>query len=119
MQDSEQTGTFLFAEDRSVTWSLLVDNLQLLLVGGNGAATDLSVHLSESEKVLFVFLGLALLERVRSDGKCLAYKMLLGRLVNSGMSVRELERKFGHADLIECDKLNSRSRRRREEDAGQ
>jgi len=73
-----------------------VDNLQLLLVGGKGAATDLSIHLSESEGALFVFLGLSLLERVRSDSNCLAYKMLLGRLVNSGIPVRELERTFGH-----------------------
>lgn len=73
-----------------------MDNLQLVLAGGKGCGTDLSVHLSASEKALFVYLGLALLERVKAEPSCLAYKMLLGRLVNSGIPLRELERQFGH-----------------------
>jgi hypothetical protein len=73
-----------------------MDNLQLVLTGGKGTTTDLTVFLSDSERALFVYLGVALLERVDSDPNQIAYKILLGRLVNAGIRLSELQRKFKH-----------------------
>ena len=80
----------------SVTGGLLVANLQLVLTGGKGCATDISVHLSESGDWYLVFLGLALLERVPRDPRHFLYKLLVARLVNCGIGMRRLERVFGH-----------------------
>ncbi|MDP6477411.1 MAG: hypothetical protein QF502_05835 [Nitrospinaceae bacterium] len=71
-------------------------NLQLILAGVKGTTTDLTVFLSDSERALFVYLGLALLERVESDPNTFAYKMLVGRLVNAKISLEELKRQFKH-----------------------
>jgi len=73
-----------------------VENLQLVLTGGKGCATDISVHLSESGGSYLVFLGLALLERVPRDPRHFLYKLLVARLVNCGLGMRKLERVFGH-----------------------
>ncbi len=73
-----------------------MDNLQLVLTGGKGMTTDLTVFLSDSEQALFVYLGVALLERVDNDPQQIAYKILLGRLVNAGMVLAEMQRKFAH-----------------------
>jgi len=73
-----------------------MEKLQLLLAGGKGTTTDLSVYTSESNDGLFVYLGVARLERVRADPRALSRKMLVGRLVNGGFGLRELERTFGH-----------------------
>lgn len=70
--------------------------VQPVLTGGNGTTTDLSVFLSEDEGSLLLFLGLALLERIPNCSEHLMYKMLLGRLVNNGVALRQLERTFGH-----------------------
>jgi len=73
-----------------------MEKLQLLLAGDKGTTTDLSVYTSESNDGLFVYLGLARLERVHADPRALNRKMLVGRLVNGGFGLRELERTFGH-----------------------
>ena len=73
-----------------------MENLQLVLTGGKGTTTDLTVFLSNCEGALFVYLGLGLLERVKSNPNEIAYKMLVGRLVNSGLALDELKRKFKH-----------------------
>lgn len=73
-----------------------MENLQLRLTGGQSVATDLTVFISESSGDLFVYLGTALLERVSNDPDSLAYRMLVGRLANAGMSVTQLSRTFGH-----------------------
>ena len=43
-----------------------------------------------------VYLGVALLERVGAEPKAVARKMLVGRLRNAGVSLRELGETFGH-----------------------
>ena len=73
-----------------------MENLQLVLAGDKGVTTDLTVFLSESERALFVYLGLALLERVEYSANQFAYKMLIGRLVNAGVKLINLKRQFKH-----------------------
>ena len=73
-----------------------MENLQLVLSGDKGVATDLTIFLSDSEQNLFVYLGVALLERVENNRTAFAYKMLLGRLVNAGVRVSKLARQFKH-----------------------
>ncbi|MBT7165238.1 MAG: hypothetical protein HN904_20835, partial [Victivallales bacterium] len=71
-------------------------NVQPVLCGGNGKATDLQLVLSESSGSVSVFLGTALLERLRCSPEALQYKMLVGRLVNAGWRLTELRAVFGH-----------------------
>ena len=73
-----------------------MENLQLVLAGGKGVSTDLTIFLSDSERDLFVYLGVALLERVDYNPKEFAYKVLIGRLVNAGFSLSKLKRQFKH-----------------------
>ena len=73
-----------------------MENLQLVLAGSKGTATDLTVFLSDKEHALFVYLGLALMERIDSDPNQFAYKMLVGRLVNADTPFEELKRHFKH-----------------------
>jgi hypothetical protein len=75
---------------------LLMENLQLVLTGDKGVTTDLTVFLSSSERELFVYLGVALLERVEYNRNQFAYKMLIGRLVNVGVALVKLKRQFNH-----------------------
>lgn len=71
-------------------------NVQPILSGGNGIATDLQIVLSESSDSILVFLGTAVLERIRCSREALQYKMLVGRLANAGSSLSALRRVFGH-----------------------
>ena len=71
-------------------------NVQPLLCPGNGVATDLQLVLSEDSDSILVFLGTAVLERIRCSREALQYKMLVGRLANAGWSLSELGRLFGH-----------------------
>ena len=73
-----------------------MENLQLVLTGDKGVATDLTIFLSASERELFVYLGVALLERVEYNRNQFAYKMLIGRLVNAGVALVKLKRQFHH-----------------------
>ncbi len=73
-----------------------MDNLRPVLINSNCFSTDLTVFLSESERQLFVYLGVALLERVGNDPNSFAYKMLVGRLLNAGTGVTQLACTFGH-----------------------
>jgi hypothetical protein len=73
-----------------------MNNLQLVLSGFKGA-TDISVHLGEDPDYLYVYLGLALLERVPNNPDELLYQLMLARLVNSGTSLRLLASQFNHA----------------------
>ncbi len=74
---------------------LTVANLQPLPVGGNGAVTDLQLVVSENSDSILVFLGTAVLERIRCSREALEYKMLVGRLVNAGWSLSRLQAAFG------------------------
>jgi hypothetical protein len=70
-------------------------NAHPALCGGNGKATDLDVVLSEGSGIVSVFLGTALLERLRCSPEALQYRMLVGRLVNAGWRPSELQGVFG------------------------
>lgn len=72
-----------------------MSNLQLLLTGDKGFS-DISIHGSSTDDSISFMLGLALVEKFRRDPKSLQYKMAIGRLVNLGYSLREIERSFGH-----------------------
>lgn len=71
-------------------------NVQPLLIGGKGIATDLHVVVSESSKDLLVFLDTALLECIGGSREALQYKMLAGRLANAGWPLIVLQRALGH-----------------------
>jgi hypothetical protein len=71
-----------------------MDNLQLVLVGGNGVATDLSFDLSA--EAVSAYFGTALIERVPRQPCLVWYKLFLGRMVKLGFSVRKLESLFKH-----------------------
>ena len=70
--------------------------IQPILCGGNGVASDLHLVVSEGSGCIDVFLGVALLERVRCSEDAPQYKMLVGRLVNAGWSLKTLRERFGH-----------------------
>jgi hypothetical protein len=71
-------------------------NVQPVLCGGNGKATDLQLVVSVSSGSVSVFLGTALLERLRCTPEALQYRMLVGRLANAGWRLSELQEVFGH-----------------------
>ncbi len=71
-------------------------NIQPVLTGGKGVATDLSVVASYSTNSLLVFMDTALLERVPASDESLQYKLLGGRLVNMGFRRRDLHAAFPH-----------------------
>lgn len=70
--------------------------LQPVLSCGQAVASDISVFLSQAGTTYDVYLGVALLERVGADPEAVARKMLVGRLRNAGVSLRELGQRFGH-----------------------
>ena len=65
-------------------------------MGDSNVATDLSLFLSEDGSDILAFLGVALLERIPCSPQQLQYKMLIGRMVNAGHRLAELQRRFGH-----------------------
>jgi len=73
-----------------------MSKIQPALCGGNGVASDLHLVVSEGSGCIDVFLGAALLERVRCSEEALQYKMLVGRLVNAGWGLGTLRERFGH-----------------------
>ena len=73
-----------------------MENLQSLLVCCKGVASDLSLMISEDQHDIFAFLGTALLERIPCNRNLLQYKILVGRMVNAGHSMHELQRVFKH-----------------------
>ena len=58
--------------------------------------TDLSVFLDEEESEFYVYLGVALLERVSISPEKIDHKMLMGRLYNGGAKLSLLRERFGH-----------------------
>jgi hypothetical protein len=58
--------------------------------------TDLSVFLDEEESEFYVYLGVALLERVSASPETIDHKMLIGRLYNGGAKLSLLRERFGH-----------------------
>jgi len=70
--------------------------IQPVLAGGKGAASDITIFLSQSGMTYEVYIGLGLLERVGVSREDVSRKMLAGRLCNAKFSLRELSSAFGH-----------------------
>ena len=70
--------------------------IQPILTGCESVKTDLSVFLNSEESTHDVYLGLALLERVKIDPSDLQHKMLVGRLRNADVKFCVLHEIFGH-----------------------
>ncbi|RLG31847.1 hypothetical protein DRN98_06150 [Methanosarcinales archaeon] len=58
--------------------------------------SDISVFLDKEERSYYVYLGIALLERVSINEEELGYKIFIGRLYNSGVSLKKLKERFRH-----------------------
>ena len=72
-------------------------NLQLVLTGGNGQGTDLSLCWSAEDRAHYLFLGLALIQRLPGDRAHVLHKLAVAQLVNAGFALRQLAREFHHA----------------------
>ncbi len=71
--------------------------LQPILVPVNGEPDIILATVPDSPDELFVFLDMALLEKVPRLGESPAFKMLLARLHNAGVSGQRLTDRFGTA----------------------
>ena len=58
--------------------------------------SDLCVFLNSSEDHYYIYLGVALLEKVSIDPSDLRHKMLIGRLYNGGAKLSVLQERFNH-----------------------
>ena len=58
--------------------------------------TDLSVFLDTEESQYYVYLGVALLERVSVPPEAFDHKSLMGRLYNGGAKLSLLQKRFNH-----------------------
>ena len=72
------------------------DNIQLVLSNYESRYSDLSVFLDSAEGEFYVYLGVALLERVSINAEEIGHKMFIGRLYNSGVKLSVLRKRFGH-----------------------
>jgi hypothetical protein len=70
--------------------------IQPLLSCCESIDTDLSVFVNSEESEFYVYLGVALLERVSLSPENIAHKMLIGRLYNSGAKLSLLRERFNH-----------------------
>ena len=70
--------------------------IQPILTCGESMSTDLSVFLNSAESDYEVYIGLALLERVKVSPEDVQHKMLIGRLYNAGVKLKVLRKKFKH-----------------------
>ena len=75
-------------------------NVQLVLGGGNVAGTDISLCWSAEEGVHYLFLGLALIQRLPGNHEHVLHKLAVAQLVNAGVSLRALASEFHHAPRV-------------------
>ena len=74
----------------------MTNTLQPVLSCREGVSSDVSVFLNHADTTYDVYIGVALMERVGVDPEIIQHKMLVGRLFNAGVSLRELADTFGH-----------------------
>ena len=72
------------------------EDIQLVLSNYESKYSDLSVFLDKEESEFYVYLGVALLERISIDAEEIGHKMFIGRLYNSGVKLCTLREVFGH-----------------------
>ncbi len=74
----------------------MIENIQLVLSNYETRYSDLSVFLDKEESEFYVYIGVALLERISIDTEQIGHKMFIGRLYNSGVKLSVLRDRFGH-----------------------
>jgi len=74
----------------------MTENIQLVLSNYETRYSDLSVFIDREESEFYVYLGVALLERISIDAEEIGHKMFIGRLYNSGVKLCILRDRFGH-----------------------
>ena len=72
------------------------EDIQLVLSNYESKYSDLSVFLDKEESEFYVYLGVALLERISIDAEEIGHKMFIGRLYNSGVKLCILREVFEH-----------------------
>ena len=71
-------------------------NIQLVLSGYESRYSDLSVFIDKEESEFYIYLGVALLERVSINAEEIGHKMFIGRLYNSEVKLSIIQEKFNH-----------------------
>lgn len=74
----------------------MTENIQLVLSSYETRYSDLSVFIDREESEFYVYIGVALLERISIDAEEIGHKMFIGRLYNSGVKLCILRDRFGH-----------------------
>ena len=74
----------------------MTENIQLVLSNYETLYSDLSVFLDKEESEFYVYIGVALLERISIDAEEIGHKMFIGRLYNAGVKLSILRKRFGH-----------------------
>ena len=72
------------------------DNIQLVLSNYETRYSDLSVFLNKEDSEFYVYIGVALLERVSTNAEEIGHKMFIGRLYNQGVKLSVLRERFHH-----------------------
>ena len=75
---------------------IMSESIQLVLSSYESKYSDLSVFLDKDESEFYVYLGVALLERISTNANEIGYKMFIGRLYNSGVKLSVLTKRFPH-----------------------
>ena len=75
-------------------------NVQLVLGGDNVGGTDISLCWSAEEGVHYLFLGLALIQRLPGNHEHVLHKLAVAQLVNAGARLRTLAHEFHHAPRV-------------------
>ena len=74
----------------------MTENIQLVLSNYETRYSDLSVFIDREESEFYVYMGVALLERISINAEEIGHKMFIGRLYNSGVKLCILRDRFGH-----------------------
>ena len=75
---------------------MMIENLQLVLSSYETRYSDLSIFLSKEENEFYIYIGVALLERISTNAEEIGHKMFIGRLYNSGVKLCILRDRFKH-----------------------
>ena len=74
----------------------MIEDLQLVLSSYETRYSDLSVLLSKDENEFFIYIGVALLERISTNAEEIGHRMFIGRLYNCGVKLCILRDRFKH-----------------------
>jgi len=72
------------------------EDIQLVLSSYETRYSDLSVFLDKEESEFYIYIGVALLERISINAEEIGHKMFIGRLYNSGVKLCILQDRFNH-----------------------